>query len=124
MSVGADPTAYDFGGFVQPIDNLPVVNAVKAGSAIPIKLSLDGGQGLAIFAPELPKSERIACVGGASRDNVEETMTAGSSSLSYDPSTDLYRYTWKTDKAWAGTCRQLVVKLADGAEHRASFSFS
>jgi hypothetical protein len=120
----ADGISYDFGGFVQPIDNLPTVNAAKAGSAIPVKFSLHGDQGLAIFAAGFPKSERIACVGGASLDNVEETMTAGSSSLSYDPSTDLYRYTWKTEKAWAGTCRQLVLKLADGAEHRAGFSFS
>lgn len=115
---------YAFGGFAQPIDNLPVVNAAKAGSAIPVKFSLDGDHGLAIFASGFPKSERIECSGGASLDNVEETMTAGSSGLSYDPSTDLYRYTWKTEKAWAGTCRQLVLKLADGAVHRASFSFS
>jgi hypothetical protein len=120
----AEGVSYDFGGFVQPIDNLPVVNAAKAGSAIPVKFSLDGDQGLAIFAAGFPKSEKVECVGGASLDNVEETTTAGSSGLSYDPSTDLYRYTWKTEKAWAGTCRQLVLRLADGAEYRASFSFS
>ncbi|MGH8468315.1 MAG: PxKF domain-containing protein [Gammaproteobacteria bacterium] len=30
---------------------------------------------------------------------------------------------WKTSKAWAGTCRQLVVRLNDGTEHKASFKF-
>ena len=35
--------------------------------------------------------------------------------------TGLYTYTWKTDKAWAETCRTLTVKLADG--HVARFKF-
>jgi hypothetical protein len=48
-------------------------------------------------------------------------VTAGSSSLSYDAATDRYNYVWKTDKAWAGTCRQLVMKLTDGTEYKANF---
>jgi len=35
----------------------------------------------------------------------------------------MYVYVWKTDKSWARTCRQLVVKLDDGTSHRANFSF-
>jgi hypothetical protein len=34
-----------------------------------------------------------------------------------------YIYSWKTDKAWAGTCRQLIVKLTDGTYHWADFRF-
>jgi extracellular elastinolytic metalloproteinase len=30
---------------------------------------------------------------------------------------------WKTNKAWAGTCRQLIVTLVDGTSHRADFKF-
>jgi hypothetical protein len=30
---------------------------------------------------------------------------------------------WKTDKAWANTCRTLVVKLNDGASYKANFKF-
>lgn len=112
---------YDFRGFFQPVDNLPVVNSVKAGSAIPIKFSLNGNQGLAIFATGYPKSQVIACTSDGSVDGVEETLTAGSSSLSYDASLDQYVYVWKTEKSWAGTCRQLVVKLIDGTLHRANF---
>jgi len=29
-----------------------------------------------------------------------------------------------SDHAWAGTCRQLVVKLDDGTSHRASFKLT
>ena len=42
------------------------------------------------------------------------TTTAGESSLGYDTATDTYHYVWKTDKAWKGTCRKLIVGLDDG----------
>ncbi len=51
-------------------------------------------------------------------------MTAGSSSLSYDATTDQYTYVWKTNKAWARSCRQLILRLSDGTDHIASFSFT
>jgi hypothetical protein len=30
---------------------------------------------------------------------------------------------WQTEESWAGTCRELIVKLTDGTEFRARFSF-
>jgi extracellular elastinolytic metalloproteinase len=30
---------------------------------------------------------------------------------------------WKTQKAWAGTCRQLIIRLDDGTDHIANFKF-
>lgn len=96
---------------------------VKAGSAVPVKFSLSGDQGLNIFEAGYPKSQQIACDSTATVDGIEQTVTAGSSSLSYDATTDTYTYVWKTEKAWAGTCRQLVVKLNDGTFHRANFKF-
>lgn len=114
---------FNWAGFFQPIDNLPVLNSVKAGQAIPVKFSLGGNQGLAIFAPAYPRSQRIACDTYASESLVEETLTAGSSSLSYSAGDDQYKYVWKTDKAWTGTCRQLIVKLIDGTTHYANFRF-
>lgn len=50
-------------------------------------------------------------------------MTTRGSSLSCDPSTDTYSYVWKTDKAWAGTCRTFDLRLTDGTDHYASFKF-
>jgi probable HAF family extracellular repeat protein len=112
-----------FEGFYQPVDNLPTLNKTKAGSAIPVKFSLGGDKGLDIFAAGYPKSRQIDCDSTAPLDAIEETATAGSNSLSYDATTDRYTYVWKTDKAWANTCRQLVVKLADDTEHLANFKF-
>ena len=110
-----------FAGFFAPIDNPPALNRVRAGSAIPVKFSLGGDYGLDIFAPGSPSSQPVACEAGAPVAPVEETVTAGGSSLSYDSATGQYVYVWKTQKAWGGTCRRLTVRLADGTERWADF---
>jgi len=114
---------YNFAGFFQPVDNLPALNSVNAGRAIPVKFSLGGNKGLNIFATGYPQSMQIACDTGAAQDDIEQTVTAGGSSLSYSAGSDQYNYVWKTEKSWAGTCRQLVVKLIDGTSHQANFKF-
>lgn len=55
---------------------------------------------------------------------IEQTVTAGGSTLNYDVTVGQYIYVWKTEKAWAGTCRQLVIKLTDNTYHRANFKFT
>ena len=125
---------YDWSGFYSPIDNLPALNVSKAGSAIPVKFSVDGaprpgsntpgyGGASSVIAAGHPASATVTC-GTTAGDAVEETLTAGNSSLTYDASADQWVYVWKTDKLWAGTCRQLVVKLADGTYHRANFKLT
>lgn len=114
---------YNFTGFFAPIDNPPVFNEMKAGQAAPVKFSLGGNQGLDIFAAGSPSSVQISCGGGDPVAAVEETETAGQSSLSYDATTDRYKYTWKTENSWKNTCRQLNVTLRDGTVHSAKFKF-
>ena len=115
---------YNWTGFFRPVDNLPMCNAAKAGRAIPVKFSLNGNQGLEIFEVGYPRSEDITCGSIDLSDGIEETVTAGKSSLSYDADADQYIYVWKTEKAWVGNCRQLVVKLIDGTSHFANFHFT
>lgn len=114
---------YNFIGFFPPIDNLPTWNSVKAGSAIPVKFSLYGDQSLDIFATGYPASQKIDCNSNVLIDLINETVTTGSSGLSYNATTDQYNYVWKTDKIWANSCRQLTVKLKDNTYHNASFKF-
>jgi hypothetical protein len=114
---------YLFTGFFSPISNLPVNNTVKAGSAIPIKFSLSGNKGLDIFAADYPASGVIGCNSNAPVVDLTEIDAPGNSGLTYNAGSDQYHYNWKTLKAWEGTCRQLVVKLNDGTEHRANFKF-
>jgi len=116
--------SYAFDGFYNPVDNPDVAtNKAKAGSAIPVKFSLGGDMGLDVLANGSPSSQTIGCDTTDPVDPIEETVTAGSSSLSYDATTDQYTYVWKTQKAYAGTCRQLSVQLDDGSTHLANFQF-
>jgi hypothetical protein len=115
---------YSWSGFFQPVDNIPTLNRVKAGSAIPVKFSLGCYQGLNIFALGFPQSGQMQCDNQDPLDDIETTVNAGGSSLNYDPTANQYIYVWKTDKSWAGTCRQLTVRLADGMYHYAFFNFT
>jgi hypothetical protein len=70
------------------------------------------------------RSRSSRCDGSATTDPVEQTVSASARGLKYDASTQTYRYVWKTDKAWAGTCRELTVRLHDGTDHVMNFKFS
>jgi len=111
---------FAWSGFYSPIGEW---NTVHAGSAVPIKFSLGGDRGLDVFAAGSPSSVPVACEGAAAGAS-EPTVTPGNSSLTYDPVADRYTYVWKTQKAWAGSCRQLLVTLADGTSHSAMFEFT
>jgi Tol biopolymer transport system component len=118
---GTYQVVWPFTGFFSPIANLPTVNQANAGQAVPTKFSLGGNRGLAIFAAGYPKSVQVSCDSSAPLGAPVSTTTAGSSSLSYDAGSNQYNYVWKTDKAWAGSCRNLVLRLVDGTEHVAGF---
>lgn len=113
---------YNFTGFFAPVDNLPTLNLVNAGKGVPVKFSLSGDKGFNIFAAGYPMSVTISC-DGSGESEVEETLNTGNSSLNYDSTSDQYIYVWKTQNSWAGTCRQLTLKLNDGTEHKANFKF-
>jgi hypothetical protein len=114
---------YDCDGFFSPVDDPPTINAVKAGRDIPVKFSLGGGQGLDIFAESYPRSGTIPADLDAPLDERELTEPAGEPPLlrSHD---DRYTNVWKTDKAWSGQSRQLILKLDEGSEHEANFEFN
>ncbi|MFL5925991.1 MAG: PxKF domain-containing protein [Gaiellaceae bacterium] len=112
-----------FTGFFQPVDNPPTLNTVTSGRAIPVKFSLGGNRGLAIFAPGYPAVATISCASGAPTDAIETTVTADASGLLYDATSAQYNYVWKTVKGWTG-CRELQLKLVDGSIRTARFKFS
>ncbi len=115
---------YDFTGFFAPVDSAPAVNVVKAGAAVPVRFSLGGFHGTDVFAPGSPRSMSIACDFMADPNDVKVIERSGASELSYDSDSDQYHFVWKTERAWANTCRQLDVVLQDGSHHRANFRFT
>lgn len=105
---------YAFDGFFAPV-RMGADNRVKAGATVPLKFSLDGFRGLDVLAdgsPEVTRCDTGAGVGPA----------AGK--LSYDGDDDLYVYVWKTDRAWAGGCYEVSVRLADGGAKSVRFSMT
>ena len=111
---------YVFTGFMSPMDNPPMVNAVRAGQTVPVKFSIGGDRGLAVLSAAT--STATSCVNGSVVDLTEIAVTnPGASVFAYDPLTGQYQFNWKTDRAWAGTCRRLSVRLDDGTVHNAEF---
>jgi predicted extracellular nuclease len=111
---------WDFGGFSGPVHGRPAVDVAKAGSAVVVKFDLGGDQGLGILAAGYPASAAYSCDGTPPLDATTPTEGPG---LSYSASDGLYQYAWKTDKAWANTCRTFVLGLDDGTKHYVDVQF-
>jgi serine protease AprX len=104
---------YPFAGFSPPVGNRQ--NGVQAGSALPIKFTLGGDRGADVLADGYPMAK--AC------DAADATLASTSSTSPFSFADGQYNYVWKTDKAWKGQCVELVVRLDDNTEHRATFQF-
>ncbi|REJ75567.1 MAG: hypothetical protein DWQ47_08845 [Acidobacteria bacterium] len=115
------PTGYEWGGFKRPIRE-DRYNLARARRAMPVKFSLNGFQGMDIFAEGSPSSQRIRCF---SRTPVgdPEPVQMNRSGLKYNERRDFYRFVWKTKRNWKFSCRRLSVALNDGSVHSADFIF-
>ncbi len=111
----------------------PILSAAFSASLI-LSLSLVGaGPAMAgdTRAPEIPFAGEIFTSGqtqldhmivliSAPLDSIEQTVTAGGSSLSYNAANDSYTYVWKTQKTWTG-CRKLTFAFTDRSGQEAIF---
>lgn len=107
-----------FRGFHPPVKNLPTMNVVTAGSSIPLKFSLGEYVGLEILSGA-PTSTAVQC--GSVPAATLTGATLAREGLSAASLT--YTYVWKTNPAWAGSCRKLSMTLVDGSTHEAVFRF-
>jgi arabinogalactan endo-1,4-beta-galactosidase len=113
---------YDFSGFLPPVSPLPALNEVRAGNNVPLRFSLNGDQGLAVVASGYPQTQQIVCATGAPLGAAVPALSPGDNVLMYDPATDEYNFLWRTVRAQAGTCQQVILRLSDSTEYRANFS--
>ena len=111
---------YAFDGFLWPVKNPPNANRWKAGAPVPIRFSLNGFRGAQPEAPGYPRSSR--CGGG----DMEPAARGAKKkpAFHYDRRSDTYVMLWKTEKKWAGSCREFALKLDDGSMHTAEFDFT
>jgi hypothetical protein len=104
--------------FLAPVDAAPTVNVLKAGATVPIKFSLGGNHGLNVL-DGTPKAVSYDCVSGAIQDPIEVTAS-GNSGLTFNASTGIYQYSWKTPRAPRG-CYRFELEFDDGSLHVALF---
>jgi hypothetical protein len=121
---------FEFEGFLPPLQNPPAINRVRAGKLVPVRFRLDGDHGDDVLAEGFPRSAEVDdCGADADPDTAEPTRSPWwwqrwwDGPLHHRSGHTSYTYLWKTDRDWAGSCRQLIVKLSDGSLHRASLEF-
>ena len=113
---------YTFTGFFGA-SNPPGVNKPAAGSTEQLEFSLGGDKGLAVLAAGSPTSRPVSCSTWEPTGTETPTAPAGGD-LKYANGVDRYRVKWKTDRAWRGTCRELLLLLNDGlGPHVARYAF-
>jgi len=98
---------------------------VNAGATVPVQWTITDANGAAISDLGVVEEPTSApCASGSSiaaKSARIRASSAGGSDLRYN--TDHFMYNWKTDKAWAGSCRQFIVSLNDGSSHSLTFQF-
>ena len=112
-----------FTGFFSPVDSLPTLNTVNAGSSIPVKFSLGGNRGPGDLRAGLPAGlEDHVRVGRCrwTRSRRRRRQPAASSTTRRRTSTSTR---WKTPKNYAGLCYRLDLKMIDGSAFSANFKF-
>jgi len=116
---------YNFVGFLQPIDNLPVLNSAKGGQTIPVKWQLQDAAGGNVSSLTTFTSLQAAPVGclAAPVSIIDDYVTAtGGTVLRYDAGSNQFIYNWQTAKSMS-SCWQLRLTLSDGTYHDAFFQF-
>jgi hypothetical protein len=124
IEVSSPASVLRFRGFFKPMKNPPMYNRMRAGQAIPVRFTVDGYRGTAsVLKNGSPTSSPISCKAVRTENVVDETEPAIRSGLRQDGARSKFKYTWKTDPKWAGSCRKLVLTLVDGSSHEALFRF-
>ncbi|HCH5773729.1 TPA: PxKF domain-containing protein [Vibrio parahaemolyticus] len=118
---------YEFSGFDNPIEGMPVLNLAKAGQTIPVKWSVPSSAGGLISDTSIVSSIQFStesCTEDtiASTD-ISDAQSSGSTGLRYDATTNQFIFNWKTSKGMKGSCRMLHLNLNDGSVYQAKFQF-
>jgi hypothetical protein len=112
---------YAFSGFMNPIDNPPLVNTGKAGRTYPVKWrhTLNG---VAVSDPASITLRFAPSVCGSAPTDALETTASGGTELRFDSGSGSWTYNWKTPSAPG--CYTLSLTLNDGSTQIALFKLS
>jgi Tol biopolymer transport system component len=115
--------AWTFVGFAQPVDNGGVLNVANAGAAVPLKWRLLDATGSPVtnLTAAAVSVAGISCSNAAPTDTIEQVAAAGSGLTNLGDG--YYQLNWKTNKAFAGTCKRMKLDLGEGITRDALFKF-
>jgi predicted extracellular nuclease len=119
LLVGIGLLDYDF-ALRPPFQAPPALNRWIAPLPVPLLFTLGGNKGTGILFGS-PVTRRIDCTTGLPTG--EDEAATAVLPLIYDRRRDTYVYTWRTKRAWAGTCRTLELSFDDGTTGVAAFRF-
>ena len=115
---------YDFRGFLWPVRDRPAVNRARAGRIALVRFSLNGFHGRRVLAAGYPRVAEMECGSGAEPADGEPARLLGRPrAVRWSRRGRAYILAWKTRRSWAGSCRQLLLGLADGTVRRADYRF-
>jgi extracellular elastinolytic metalloproteinase len=119
--------------FAPPVNNPPLgINSATAGATVHLPFTVDGARGKAgVLAENSPFSRQVDCVTRMVPSEEPPNITPRARPVTAGPGKarlkkldhGRYEYEWRTDAAWAGTCREFVLTRGDGVQHRAFFEF-
>jgi hypothetical protein len=104
---------YEFDGFYSPLVAEPATVTLRAGETVPAKFSLHGDRGLDVIARAAWRPCFVTT----------NDWSGAAGSLTYNTGPDRYTFMWATERAWAGSCKELLLTLRDGTTHSAYVSF-
>lgn len=107
-------------GFEPSITSAPAVNSANPGSAVPVRFTATSFEGRNVSNIVSVTSQQIVCESGQTTGAVEGAVSAAGRGVQYEGG--VYRFDWKTDKSWGGTCRQFQVQV-NGVSLAANFKF-
>jgi hypothetical protein len=119
-------------GFAGQVADQPAVNTVAAGRTVPLMFDRPDLQGLDILASNSPFSRRVDCetfeVPSENPPNTTPRAAPGTAETPGDAALTRstqgrYTFPWQTEEEWVGTCREFVMTLDNGQQHRAYFEF-
>ncbi len=94
---------------------------VRAGRLVIVRFSIDGFHGRDVLADGFPQVAETDCGDASEPESGDPAHILGG--LQWLRHGRSYLLLWKTERAWAGTCRQFLVGLDDGTVHRAAYRF-
>jgi extracellular elastinolytic metalloproteinase len=118
-------------GFAGQVQDEPELNTVAAGRTAPMSFDRPERTGLNILQSNSPYSRQVNCETLATEIPGSEFVTPGALPVAADTTgrgltrsaTGRYIYPWQTEEGWIDTCREFVLTLDSGEQHRAYFRF-